>query len=105
MVVPAMHRSMRKMSLDRRVHIRVCGISVMHWHRLVELRERVCSRRLQRIDELSRVDWIILFNRWEKVIRGGMGLRGMNLRLMGLEFDCGLGGFQYITLCGRRDDD
>ena len=105
MVVPAMHRSMREMSLDRRVHIRVCGISVMHRHRLVELGERVCSRRLQRVDELSRVDGIILLNRGEKVIRGGRGLGGMNVRLSGFKFDCRLCGFQYITLCGRRRDD
>ena len=105
MIVPAMHRSMREMSLDRRVHIRVWRVSIMHWHGLVELRERIRSWRLQRVDELSWVGRVVLLNGREKVIRGGRGLGGMDLRFIGFEFDSGLGSFQYVTLCGRRDDD
>lgn len=87
------------MALDRRVEIRVRGILVMNWHRFVELGEHVCCWRLQRVDKLSWVGGIVVFNWWEgKVARDGGGLRDMGVLFLGLGLGCGLGSFQRIIL-------
>ena len=74
MVVPVVHRSVGEMVLDRRVHIRVCRILIMHWDRFVEPPERVCCWRLQRVDKRSWIGGIVVLGGWEKVTRGsGVG--------------------------------
>ena len=98
MVVPVVYRRMGEMVLDRRVHVRVWRILVMHRHRFVELWECVRGWRLHRVDKLSRVGGIIVLDRWEEVARGGRGLRSLDVLFLGLGFDNRFGNFQCIIL-------
>lgn len=78
------HGSMGEMSLDRRVHIRVWVILVMHCSGFVVLGERICGWRLHRVAKLSRAEGIVRLRRGEEMTRGGRGLRGVDILLLGL---------------------
>lgn len=93
------------MTLDRRVHIRVRRILVMHCGGFVELREHVCCWRLQGVGKLSRVGGIIKL-RGGKVIRGGRGLGDMDVLLLGLRFGSRVAGLEDVRIdCGSRGDE
>ena len=86
MVVPIVHGSMGEMTLDRRVHIRVWRVLVVHCRGFVKLGERARCWRLERVHDLGWVGGIVERGWRGIVVRGWRGSRGMGVLLVGFGF-------------------
>lgn len=103
-IVPVEHGSVGEMTLDRRVHIWVWRILVVHCGGFIELGERIRCWRLQRVDKLSRVGRIVEL-RCGKMIGSGRKLRGVGVLHLRLWFCCRVARLQDVSFRSRRGDE